>query len=76
MSKYVTLSVKIPRDMRERLEKLGISTSKVMRRALLEAIREAELRKLEQELESLAPVLEKLTVEHVASNIRENRDQR
>jgi len=38
MGKYVTVSVKIPRDVKEKLERAGVSPSKVMKDAFSDVL--------------------------------------
>lgn len=75
-SKYVTVSTKVPRDLKKKLEELNIKPSVVIKKALIEAIREAELRSLESECERTSPILDKIPVERVTRIIREERDSR
>ncbi len=73
-SKYVTISVKIPREIKEKLEKAGVSPSKIMRKALIEAVKEIELKELEKEIEKFEDVLNKIPMERVVESIREDRE--
>jgi hypothetical protein len=70
------VSIKIPREIKERLEKLGIKASEVMRKALMEALTKAELDALELEWEKFHPILEKIPIESVIKSIREEREKR
>ncbi|RLE51817.1 MAG: hypothetical protein DRJ26_05370 [Candidatus Methanomethylicota archaeon] len=76
MSSLVTVSAKIPRKLREKLRELGLKPSEIIKKALEEAVKEAELKKLEDELKNIRPVLEKLSPQEVARSIREDRDAR
>ncbi len=76
MGRLVTLSVKIPRELKEKMEKLGLKPSEIVRRALEEAVREAELRELEKKLDSIGDVLAKIPPERIVESIREDREGR
>ena len=75
MGKYVTVSVKVPREIKEKLEKAGVSPSKIMKEALMEVAREIELKELEKEIEKFDEVLNKIPIERVVESIREDRER-
>ncbi len=68
------MSVKVPRELRDKLERYGVKVGEVVRAALERAVREAELRDLERRVEGLREVLAKLGPGEVASLIREDRE--
>ncbi|RLF10156.1 MAG: hypothetical protein DRJ98_06790 [Thermoprotei archaeon] len=74
MGGLVTLSVKVPRELRDKLERYGVKVGEVVRAVLERAVREAELRDLERRVEGLREVLAKLGPREVASLIREDRE--
>lgn len=74
-SKYVTVSVKIPKEIKEKIEKAGISPSKVVKEVLMDIAREIELKELEKEIEGIEHVLVKISAERVTKSIREDREQ-
>ncbi len=76
MGRYVTVSVKIPVEVKEKLEKLGIKPSDLLKRAIYEEIKRREIKEIEKELEELAGVLEKFSENFVVKSIREDRDSR
>lgn len=76
MGRLVTLSVKIPRELKEKIERLGLRPAEIVREALEEAVREAELEELEKKLDKISDVLAKITPERIAKNIREYREGR
>ena len=73
--KYVTVSAKIPKEMKEKLEKLGIKPGPVIRRALEAEIKRTMLKKLEERAKKLAPELSSIPDEEVARIIREDRER-
>lgn len=76
MSKYVTVSVKIPKELRDKLRRLGIKPSSFLRRAIEEEVRRLELERLKSEIERLRPVLERIPMEDVIRSVREDRETR
>ena len=76
MGKYVTVSVKVPVELKEKMEKYGIKPSLVLRRAIEDCIREEEIKRLKEKIEELKPTLEKISMEDVVKSIREERDSR
>ena len=50
MTEYVTVSAKIPRELRERARELGISPSEVIKRALEEEVKRREVEELTKRL--------------------------
>jgi len=76
LSRYVTVSVKIPEDLKERMKRLGIRPSRVLRKAIEDNVRREEAKLLDRKLERLRPVLEKVSSEEVVRSIRKDRDQR
>ncbi|NPA04991.1 MAG: hypothetical protein GXO09_02705 [Crenarchaeota archaeon] len=76
MGSYVTISVRVRRELKEEAERLGIRLSEFLRRALEEEIRRRRIEKLKAELEELRPVLEKISIEEVVEAIRRDRESR
>ena len=61
MGRYVTVSVKVPLEVKRRLEELGIKPSEVLRRAIEEELGRRELEEIEKELGKLNSVLSKFS---------------
>ena len=80
MAKTVTITVEIPEELKEEVERYKIDVEGVVRRALIEEVRKAKAkeqdRELEEEWERVKSILEKITPEEVARSIREDRDGR
>ncbi len=76
MSKYVTVSVKIRRETKEQLEKLGAKPSKLLKEAIEETLRKREIQEITREIAKISKTLEKIPVEDVVRSIREDRDKR
>jgi len=73
---YVTVSAKIPRRLKELLDKYGIKPGPVIRRALEEEVKKRVLSELEEEARVLSERLSHISDEEVASIIREDREKR
>jgi len=71
----VTVSVKIPEELKNRMKKLGIKPARVLRKAIEDEVRKEEAKVLEKKLERLRPVPDRLSSEAVTRSIREDRDQ-
>jgi len=72
----VTVSAKVPRELREEAEKLGIRISEFLRRALEEEVKRRKIEVLKEELNSISTVLDKIDVDRVVRHIREDREVR
>lgn len=76
MGRYITVSVKIPREVKEKLERLGIKPSELLRKAIMEEIRNREIEDLEREIENARDILSKISTEYITQSIREDRESR
>lgn len=76
MSRYVTVSVKIPEDLKDRMKKLGIKPAQVLRKAIEDKVRKEEAKLLDKKLERMWPVLDKVSSEEAVRSVREDRDHR
>lgn len=76
MSGYVTISTKVPLEVKEKLKKLGLKPSKILRKAIENAIVEEEIKRLKENIEALKPILAKIPMEDVIKSIREDREKR
>jgi post-segregation antitoxin (ccd killing protein) len=76
LSKYVSVSTKIPQELKEKMKQLEIRPSKLLRKAIEDEIRRREAEKLKEDIEKLKPTLNKVSVEEIVKSIREDRTQR
>ncbi|MEM2340105.1 MAG: hypothetical protein QXW19_05380 [Candidatus Bathyarchaeia archaeon] len=76
MGRYTTISVKIPVEVKEALEKFGIKPSKLLKEAIKKELRRREIEEIEDEIEGLRGVLSKFSREFVVKSIREDRESR
>ncbi len=75
--KPVTVSAKIPKDLREKLKKHSVKVSEVVRRALEEEVRARESRMLLKKLdEVVVKVKGKIGSEEITNAIRASREGR
>ena len=74
--RYVTISVEVPREVKEGLERAGVRPSKVAKEAITRKLEGIRLKKLEQRAEELRDVLERVDVRRVVAHIREDRESR
>jgi Mg/Co/Ni transporter MgtE len=74
--RYVTISVKIPRELKELMDKYGIKPSTVIRRALEEEVKKRILEEAENRAKELINKVSHISDEEIARIIREDRDGR
>jgi post-segregation antitoxin (ccd killing protein) len=72
----VTVSTKIPKQLKEKMSALKIKPSKILRKAIEDEIKRKEAEQLREEIDRLKPILEKVSMEDVIKSIREDRDSR
>ncbi len=73
---YVTVSAKIPRKLKELLDKYGIKPGPIIRKALEEEVKKRILEEIEVKAKKLAGKLSEIPDEEIAQLIRESRDAR
>ncbi len=76
MVSYVTVSAKIPRKLKELLDKYGIKPGPIIRRALEEEVRRKILEEAEERARELSKRVAHIPDEEVARLIREDREGR
>ncbi len=76
VSRYVTVSAKVRRELLEEARRLNINVSELIRRALEEEVRRRKLLRLEERLKEKQDILAKIDVEELVRLIREDRDTR
>ena len=76
MGKYKTISVKIPVELKEKLDKYGISPSKLLREAIEKEILRREAKEINKELSKMKDILKRFSLNEVVESIREDRDGR
>ncbi|MGQ9538540.1 MAG: type II toxin-antitoxin system CcdA family antitoxin [Candidatus Bathycorpusculaceae bacterium] len=76
MSKYTTVSTKIPKELKEKMRELKIKPSKLLRKAIEDEVRRREAEKLKEDISKIKPLLDKVSVEEVVKSVREDRRRR
>ena len=76
MAQCVTVSTKIPKQLKEKMQRLKIKPAKILRKALEDEVKKREVQELIEEITKLKPILEKISVDDVVKSIREDRDSR
>lgn len=76
MTQYETVSAKIPAELKAKIKRHGINTSKVMRQALEREVAKADAEELDRRLENMASALDRIRIEDVVAGIREDREKR
>jgi len=74
MSKYITISAKVRRDLVEEARRLDINISELIRRAIEEEVRKRKLILLEKRLRKKQDILKKIDVNEIINLIREDRE--
>jgi antitoxin CcdA len=72
----VTVSVRIPRELKDKVDRYGVKISEVVRRALEEEVRRRELEEVLKAAEELGDLLSRISEEEILSTIREVREGR
>ena len=73
---YVTVSVKVRRDLVEKDRTLGVSIPEVVGKAIEEEVRRRELELVKKRLESVKDFLDRVDIDRVVKSIREGRESR
>ena len=76
MSKTVTVSAKVPEELRKKMAELGIVPSEVIRKALEEAVRDRSQQLLLGQISAVSAIMKKVGKEDWVRAIREDRDNR
>jgi len=76
MGSLVTVSAKIPEELRRKMEKMSIKPSEIIREAIENEVKRREVEELREILEEARPILAKLSVERAIRSVREDRDSR
>jgi post-segregation antitoxin (ccd killing protein) len=74
IGKHVTVSAKIPKELKEEIRALKINPSKVIREALENEVKKKKIEKLLRELENMKNLLTQ--PDETVKLIRESRDER
>ena len=72
---YTTVSAKISQEDREKLRELGLNPTEIIRKAVQEEIRKASNKALIEKMKRMRPVISKLNLDEIVSDIREDRER-
>ncbi len=72
----VTVSTKVPKQLKEKIQRLKIKPSKILRKALEEEVKKREIEELKEEIKKIQPILDKISTQDTVKSIREDRDSR
>ena len=76
LTQCVTVSTKIPKQLKEKIQRLKIKPSKILRKALEDEVKKREMEELKEEINKLKPVLEKVSMDDIVKSIKEDRENR
>ena len=72
----VTITAKIPKELKEKIRRLNINASRVIREALEAEVRRREEEQLKALAREVSRILNKIPREEIVRAIREARDER
>lgn len=75
MGRYVTVSAKVPYELREKASKLGVNVNQLIRRALEEEVKRREVEQLKSVAQEVSRILSKIPEEEVVKVVREGREE-
>ena len=75
MKWYTTISAKIPEEEGKEIKKLGLNPTVIIRKAVQEEIRRARNNNLIKKMKKVAPIISKLNLDEIVSDIREDRER-
>ena len=75
MTKHVTISAKVPKELRDKARELGINISEVVRKALQEEVKKRMLEEIKRRRDLIAKKLEKIPDERIVQIVRETREE-
>ena len=76
MSMDETVCAKVPADLKKKLSKLGVKTSKIIRESLQAEVDRLEREKLNQQAKEVSVILKKIPAEEFIESVRATRDSR
>ena len=69
----VTISVRIPRELKEKIDRYGVKISEVVRKALEEEVRRRELEEAAEAAEELGKIFSRIPDDEIIRTIKEYR---
>jgi len=71
-----TVSVKVPKELKEELERYGVDINEVIRRALEEELKRMKLQEAAKMIDEASKILLQIPEEEIIRSIREDRSAR
>jgi post-segregation antitoxin (ccd killing protein) len=76
MGNQVTVTAKIPAELKKKLTKLGVNVSELTREALQREVERLERERLRNLCEEASKILQKVPVEEIIEAVRASRENR
>lgn len=76
MGNAVTISAKIPKELKEKLHRMGVNVSRLIRNALEEEVKRREEAQLREDASEVSQILKNVPEEEIVKLVRETRDER
>jgi post-segregation antitoxin (ccd killing protein) len=76
MGRYITVSTKVRKELKEEADKLGLRISEFLRRALEEEVKRKKLERLKEDLNGVDGALNRIDINDIVKGIREDRELR
>jgi len=76
MGNQVTVSAKIPSELKKKLNELGVNVSGLMREALQSEVKRLERQRLRKLAEDAGAILQKIPEDEIVESVRAGRDNR
>jgi len=76
LGKTVTVSAKVKKELKDKLQKQGISISQIVRRAIESEVKKIEEEELKNSLAEASKVLEKVNSDVLVEVIRKSREEK
>ena len=75
MKKSATISAKISEEERDEIRKLKLNPTEIIKKAVQEEIKRARNEELIKKMKEVRPVILKMKLEEIVSDIREDRER-
>jgi post-segregation antitoxin (ccd killing protein) len=76
MGNQVTVSAKIPSELKKKLNDFGVNVSGLMREALQSEVKRLERERLRKLADEAGAILQKIPEDELVQSVRESRDSR
>ena len=73
-TKYATISIKVPYEVKEKLEKSGVKPGKIAKEAILKAVENLEVEEIRESLRDIQNLLSTIPEDKIVEGIREDRE--